>query len=115
MAAGDIVIKGDFTLGSKAIGSPRIVYGTVVLDGGNPTPVALTGRFQNVATSPVHAVCNLEGTACPNMDPSAITSAVSGVTINIYAWKVNSADNTNLEASTDNARLVNWIAIGPSA
>ena len=115
MAAGDIVIKGDFHLGDKSIGSPRLVFGTVVLDGGNPTPVALTGRFQNVTTSPMHAVCNMEGSAATGVDPNYITSAVSGVTINIYAWKVNSKDNATFEASTDNSRLVNWIAIGPSA
>lgn len=115
MAAGDIVISGDYVFGSKGAGSPRIIFGTVVLDGGNPTPVALTGKLANITESPIHAVVSMEGSGAPAVDPSLVTSAVSGVTVNVYAWKVNDKDNCTLVASSDNSRLVNWIAVGPSA
>lgn len=114
MAAGDVVIRGDYIFGSKSKGSPRILFGHVTLDGGNPTPIALSGYFSNITESPIHAVVSLQGTASPDLDPSAITSAVSTTTVNVYAWKVNSTTNCNLEASTNNAAIVDWIAIGPS-
>jgi len=115
MAAGDVVIRGDFIFGDKGTGSPRIIFGTVVLDGGNPTDVALTGRLSSITESPCHGVASLSGTASPNMDPVCVTTSTSAVTLSIYAWKANAADNCNLEASTNNAAVVDWVVLGPSA
>lgn len=111
---GDVYISGDYIFGSKGKGSPRIVFGSVQLDGTNSTPVSLSGYFSDITESPVHAVVSMEGETSPDLDPASVTSAVSGATINVYAWKVDSKDNCTLVASTDNARLVNWLALGPS-
>ena len=109
MAAGDVVISGDVKLTSGL----RFVWGTVTLDGSNPTPVDLSNYL-----SAVHVgVATIEGTAATGADPNQVTTAVSTTTLNVYAWKVTTggaAGNPTEVASEDNARLVNWMAIGPS-
>ncbi len=114
MAAGDVVIVSDVVLGpGAAAGNPRLITGTVTLDGGNPTPIALAGYLTAVSA----AVVGIEGSAAPGADPVQVTSAVSATTVNVYAWKATTAGaggNADLVASTDNARLVNFFAIGPS-
>ena len=94
-------------------GSVRMLWGTVTLDGGNPTPVTLT----NYLTAVDAATVSLEGSVAPGDDPTSVTSAVSGTTLNVYAWKHTTggaAGNPTLIASTENTRLVNWFAVGPS-
>ena len=115
MAAGDIVIRGDFIFGSKSKGSPRILFGHDTLDGTNATAVALSSYLSDITESPIHGVVSLQGSSSPNMDPLAVTSAVSTTTLNVYAWKANAADNCNLEASTNNTAIVDWVVFGPSA
>src|SRR3990167_1108930 len=113
MAAGDVVITRDLTVDSprgSSRGRARIVYGTVTLDGGNATPVDLSAYVTAIDA----AVVSMEGTAAPGADPSAVTSAISGTTLNVYAWKITGAADATLIASTDNARLVNFFAVGPS-
>ncbi len=106
MAAGDVVIIADTLLGSGL----RLVTGTVTLDGSNPTPVSLIGYMESVS----NGVATLEGSAALADDPNQITVAVSGATLNIYAWKNTSTSNPTYAASTNNARLVHWFAIGPT-
>ena len=80
MAAGDVVISGDVKLTSGL----RFVWGTVTLDGSNPTPVDLSNYL-----SAVHVgVATIEGTAATGADPNQVTTAVSTTTLNVYAWKV---------------------------
>ena len=113
MAAGDVVIARDFTVDkvrTETAGKPRFVYGTVILDGGNPTPVALAGYLAAIDAAGV----SMEGSAAPAADPSVVTSAISGTTLNVYAWKITGVGDATLVASTNNARLVNWWAVGPS-
>lgn len=105
MAAGDVDITADTLLGSGL----RLVVGTVTLDGGNPTPVDLSGYLEAVSAG----VASLEGASAPGDDPVLVTSAVSTTTLNVYAWLHNGTDPT-LSASSDNSRLVNWMAVGPT-
>jgi len=109
MAAGDVVVTGD----AKLPGNLRIVWGTVTLDGANPTPVALSDYLSTVGVG----LATIEGSSATGADPNQVTTAVSGTTLNVYAWKVTTggaAGNPTEVASEDNARLVNWIAIGNS-
>lgn len=106
MAAGDVTI-GSVVKGWHGLNSKAIICGTVILDGGNPTPIALSTYL----TSIDGAVVSLEGSGAPGDDPVQVSSAVSGTTVNVYAWKTDGSDPT-LVASTNNARLVNFIAIG---
>lgn len=105
MAAGDVVVTADSLLASGI----RLVGGTVTLDGSNPTPVDLSGYLASVDAG----VVNIEGSSALGDDPNMVTSAVSGATLNVYAWKNISGTDPTQVASTDNARLVNWIAMGP--
>lgn len=107
MAAGDVVI-GSTTLGWHGLMNQGIVSGTVTLDGSNPTPIALSAYFSAV----LGAVVSMDGSVAPGDDPSLITHAISGTTVNVYAWKNTSGTDPTLVASTDNARLVHFIAIG---
>lgn len=109
MAAGDVTIIRDVTFHDGMAGRVRLLWGTVQLDGSNPTPVTLTNYVQAID----QAVVSIDGSSAPGLDPQAITSSVSGTTINVYAWQAVSAANCTLTASTNNARLVNWMAIGP--
>ena len=86
---------------------------TVTLDGGNPTPIALANYLKEIDA----AVVSLEGSTATGADPNQVTSAISSTTINVYAWKVTAGGaggNPTEVASTDNARLVNWLAFGPT-
>ena len=105
MAAGDVTITFD---SGRSIRGKRLLGGTVTLDGSNPTPVALARYLRQVTG----AVVSMEGSTTPGDDPSAVTSAVSGTTLNVYAWKNTGGTDPTLVASTDNARLVNWTAWG---
>lgn len=105
MAAGDVDITADTLLGSGL----RLVVGTVQLDGSNPTAVDLSGYMESVLTG----VVSIEGSGAPGDDPVLVTSAVSLQVLSVYAWLHNGTDPT-LSASSDNSRLVNWMAIGPT-
>ena len=114
MAAGDVVIVRDVSFRGGAKGDVRMVWGTVTLDGSNPTPVLLSGYLSAVDA----AVVSMEGSVAPGDDPTSVTSAISGATVNVYAWKHTTggaAGNPTVIASTENTRLVNWFAIGPKA
>lgn len=105
MAAGDVTITFD---SGRAIRGKRILGGTVTLDGSNPTPVALASYVRQLTGG----VVQLEGSVALGDDPNAVTSAVSTTTLNVYAWKNTSGTDPTQVASTDNARLVNWMAWG---
>jgi hypothetical protein len=107
MAAGDVVVTGEATLPNGL----RLIMGTVVLDGANPTPVLLSAYVATI----LWGLATMDGSVAPGADPNEITSNVSGTTLNVYAWKVTTggaAGNPTPVASSDNARLVNWIIIG---
>ena len=109
MAAGDVTVTGDAVLPNGL----RLMVGTVVLDGGNPTPVTLTTYMSSV----LFGMATMDGSAATGDDPNYVTSNVSATTLNIYAWKNTSGTDPTMIASTDNARLIDWLAIGttPSA
>ena len=113
MAAGDVVITRDFVIPlGPGGGRPRVVMGTVTLDGGNPTPIELGGMLSSIDG----AVVSIEGAGAPGADPTAVTSLINGTSVDVYAWKPTTggaAGNPDLIASTNNARLVSFIAVGP--
>lgn len=83
----------------------KIRAGEATLDGTNPTPV-ITGLASIVAAH----VCQKKATT-PGDDPTALTYDTTDGTLNIYAWKTDGSDPT-LVASTNNAAVIGWIAIG---
>lgn len=107
MAAGDVTI-GKAAMGWHGLIDAGIVTGTVVLDGSNPTPIDLSAYFTTI----LGAVVSMEGSVAPGDDPNYVTSAISTTTLNVYAWKNTSGTDPTQVASTDNARLVNFMAIG---
>ena len=107
MAAGDVVITSDAVMGGL-----RFMAGTVTLDGSNPTPVTLTNYMASVQVG----LATIEGSGATGADPNPVTCAVSAAVLNVYAWKITTGGaggNATEVASEDNARLVNWVAIGP--
>lgn len=110
MAAGDVVIVGDFIPDvSGKPGAYRMLWGTVTLDGANPTPITLTAYLTKVDM----AIVSMEGSGAPADDPNYVTNAVAAAVINVYAWKNTNGTDPTYVASGNNARLVNWFAIGP--
>lgn len=107
MAAGDVVITRVIPLGRKAKGQ-HMVVGTVTLDGSNPTPVTLT----NILAAIDGAVVSMDGSSAPAADPTFLTHAISGATLNIYAWKITGAGDATLIASTNNARDAHFVVVG---
>ena len=113
MAAGDVVIVRDVLIDRNA-GGERLIMGTVTLDGGNPTPINLSVYLREIDA----AVVSMEGSVAPGADPNSVTSVINGATLDVYAWKVTTggaAGNPTEIASTNNARLVNFIVFGPAA
>lgn len=90
----------------KKASNLRMVAGEIALDGSNPTPVA-TGL-----NTILGAVVTLkdDGSA-PGVGTSQFTYAVSGGTLNIYAWKVTGSGDATLIASTG-TETVGYVAIG---
>jgi hypothetical protein len=105
MAAGDVVIQ---SVTNRAIRGVRVVTGTVQLDGTNPTPVALAPYM----SACLGGVVSMEGATAPGVDPTAVTSAASGSTLNVYAWKITATGDGTLIASTNATRLVHFVAWG---
>ena len=87
-----------------------VVYGTVTLDGVNPTPIDLSGELLNIDWAQV----SFERTDAPVLDPVLVTHAISGQTVNVYAWKHTSNSNPTLLASTDSSEEVSFMAVGDS-
>lgn len=88
----------------------KIARGEVTLDGTNPTPIT-TG----LATVVAAVVCHKKATT-PGLDPTHFTvdygGAVTAGELDVYAWKPTASGNVTLIASTDNASVISWIAIG---
>ena len=105
MAAGDVSV---LMTGGRQFRGKRMVVGTVQLDGANPTPVALAAYLSAIEGFQL----TREGTAAPGTDPHQVTGAISGTTLNVYAWKPTGTADTALVASTNNAVVVHFIAWG---
>lgn len=84
----------------------RAAYGTIALDGTNPTPIA-TGLSELVG-----GAATLVGAAAPGVGTSLITCVLSpnGV-MNLYAWKVTGTGDATLVASSG-TETVSWVAFG---
>ena len=103
MAAGDVTIRGDT---GRAIRGKRIVYGSVQLDGSNPTPVNLAAYGSAVESAQV----SLRQSTAPGDDPSWVSFDVSGAVLNVYAWKNTGGTDPTLVASTNNAAVIDFVA-----
>ncbi len=108
MASGDVVITRDVLFPD---GVTRMIIGNVTLDGGNPTPIGLSAYLSVIDA----AVVSIEGSGALGDDPNAVTSTISGTTVNVYAWKNVSGTDPTYTASSDNSRLVNFIVFGVTA
>lgn len=107
MAAGDVVLLANVDIG----GGLRLLTGTVTLDGGNPTPVQLSSYISAVQVGQA----TIQGSTATGADPNQVSAVANGTALDVYAWKVTTggaAGNPTEVASTDNARLVNWLVIG---
>jgi hypothetical protein len=92
------------------VGGPaqtRMAYGTIALDGSNPTSVTTGLNSISCATA------NLNQSTAPGDATSTLTCTWSGGTLNIYAWMPVSGTDPTLAAST-NTETVSWIAVGVS-
>jgi hypothetical protein len=85
---------------------PKVVGGTVTLDGSNPTPV--TTGLSSITSAQV----SLKSAVAPGDDPSWLSCDWSGGTLNVYAWKNTGGTDPTLVASTNSTAVVAWVAIG---
>ena len=89
----------------------RFMAGTVTLDASNPTPVDLSAYMSRLNCG----VAQVSGTGAPGDDPNLVTTNVTAASalLDIYAWKhIDTVSDPTLVASTDNARVVDWFALG---
>lgn len=107
--AGEVTIVGDIIpdVGGST-GDYRLLWGTVVLDGTNPTPVTLTNYVQSID----FGVANIVATASPGDDPIVVCVSTSAAVLNIEAYKTDGSDPTLVD-STNNTVSIAWFAIGP--
>jgi hypothetical protein len=104
MAAGDITYDGDAILP----GNYRMVWGTVVLDGTNPTPVTLA----NYMSAAHVGIASIVATGPTGDDLNQVCVSTSGTTLNIEVYKNTSTSNPTMVDSTDNSAVIHWIALG---
>jgi len=83
----------------------QMAAGSVALDGSNPTDV--TTGLRSITS----AVVTLRGSSAPGDNTSVLTTAISGGTLSIYAWKNTSGTDPTLVASTG-TETVDWVAYG---
>lgn len=97
-----VTIKGNSgrSLGRNLI----LVFGTVDLDGSNPTPVNLDAHCDSVLVGGV----SLQATAAPGDATHAVTCNPSGATLNVYAWMPISGADPTLVASTGTEVVSFW-------
>lgn len=72
----------------------KVARAETALDGGNPTSVA------SGLTAIVSCTVTLKGTAAPGVGTSILTVNINGTNLDVYAWKVTSALDSTLIAST---------------
>ena len=82
------------------------VFGTVTLDGSNPTGVDLSGYGRTV----LMGIVSLEATSAPGDATHVVTCNPSASTLNIYAWMPTSGSDPTLVAST-NTEVVSYMAL----
>ena len=108
MAAGDVVVTAEMRANGLSF-----LGGTVTLDGANPTPIQLSAYISSLLTG----VATINGSTATGADPNQVSVLINGTSLDVYAWKVTTggaAGNPTEIASTDNARLIYWFAIGIS-
>lgn len=103
MAAGDVVILGR---SNRSIRGLRLVFGTVQLDGGNPTPINLAGELSQV----LGGMASLSGTGTPGTTAGGIAGLfvceASGTTLNVRAF--SGATPTAITNNTDVVAFMAW-------
>lgn len=110
MAAGDVTILG-VSEGSIPASDKRMIWGTVQLDGSNPTPINLSAYLSLVEAYSIEH----NSAVAPGDDPTYFTGAISGATLNVYAWKNTGGTDPTLVASTDNATTLSFMIVGKRA
>lgn len=110
MAAGDVTIIGDIIpdVGGKP-GMYRLLWGTVILDGTNPTPVTLTNYVQSID----FGLANVVASAPVGDDLNTVCVNTSAAVLNIEVYKNTATDNPTYTDSTNNSAVVAWFAVGP--
>ena len=103
-----VVTKDLVAAGWHSLIGKTVVYGTVTLDGGNPTPIDLSADLLNIDWAQV----SFERTTAPGLDPTLVTHAISGQTVNVYAWKPTASGDATLIASADSTEEVAFVAVG---
>lgn len=98
-------------IGSIA-GTPgdRIVYGTVALDGGNPTDVVFP--VQTPGERIKHAQVTQNVSAAPGDSTEEVTCTWSGMTLSIYGWMNTGGTDPTLVASTGTQSIAYLAIIG---
>ena len=95
---GNTILPGNFAM----------VWGTVVLDGTNPTPVALADYM-----SVIHiGLANIVATGAVGDDLNGIYTGFTGTTLEIEVYKNASGTDPTYIDSTDSSAVVHWICIG---
>jgi hypothetical protein len=83
----------------------KIYAGEAALDGSNPTPVI----------TPLHVVLgatlSLKNGTAPGVGTSVLTYALSGSTVNVFAWQPTSSANPTLVASPGN-EVFSYVIVG---
>jgi hypothetical protein len=77
----------------------------MALDGSNPTPISTgLGSVASVSLA-------LEGSSSPGDGTSVLTYAISGGTVNVYAWQNTGGTDPTLVASTG-TQTFSFVIIG---
>ena len=97
-----VTIKG--TSGRMLGRNLILVFGTVDLDGSNPTPVALAAYCDAVLVGGV----NLQATAAPGDATHVVSCNPSGETLNVYSWKPTSGADPTLVAGDGTEVVAFW-------
>lgn len=81
-----------------------VIVGEKALDGSNPTPIVTP--FAEIKA----VVLTIRGSSAPADDIAMLTYAVSGKTVNVYAWEHNGTDPTLV--ASDSTATFSYLIVG---
>jgi len=103
MTAGQVTIHGH---SGRSLRGIKIITGTVVLDGDNPTPIDLSAYGAQC----LGGIVSIRSVDALGDGTTAVTCSASGATLNVYGWTTADGADPTMVASAIDTTVVDFVA-----